>query len=168
MVASLIASGPLLAIAVAEDWYSFVDQTQRVSAAYTGLPEELGLTRMYSGRQRCTRAFVLCWTKNRVFVTAHSEVKKDEKENYKLIVIGLDRVRKTSLAARSASLETGPFADFKGRLHRSRHKTARMSTSSFRIWLISYDAAGKERGWLPLGPFNMFYGSGMPILVDEK
>jgi outer membrane protein assembly factor BamB len=35
--------------------------------------------------------------------------------------------------------------------------------------LISYDAAGKERWKLQLGPFNMFYGFGAsPILVDDK
>ena len=35
--------------------------------------------------------------------------------------------------------------------------------------LISYNAAGKERWQLPLGPFNMFYGFGAsPILVDDK
>jgi outer membrane protein assembly factor BamB len=35
--------------------------------------------------------------------------------------------------------------------------------------MISYDAAGKERWRLPLGPFNMFYGFGAsPILVDDK
>jgi outer membrane protein assembly factor BamB len=35
--------------------------------------------------------------------------------------------------------------------------------------MISYDAAGKERWKLPLGPFNMFYGFGAsPILVDDK
>jgi outer membrane protein assembly factor BamB len=35
--------------------------------------------------------------------------------------------------------------------------------------LVSYDANGKERWKLPLGPFNMFYGFGAsPILVDDK
>ena len=35
--------------------------------------------------------------------------------------------------------------------------------------MLSYDAAGKERWKLPLGPFNMFYGFGAsPILVDDK
>jgi len=35
--------------------------------------------------------------------------------------------------------------------------------------LLSYDASGKERWRLPLGPFNMFYGFGAsPILVDDK
>ena len=35
--------------------------------------------------------------------------------------------------------------------------------------LLSFDANGKERWKLPLGPFNMFYGFGAsPILVDDK
>jgi outer membrane protein assembly factor BamB len=35
--------------------------------------------------------------------------------------------------------------------------------------MLSYDAAGKERWKLPLGPFNMLYGFGAsPILVDDK
>nr|ART40514.1 L757 [uncultured bacterium] len=35
--------------------------------------------------------------------------------------------------------------------------------------MVSYDARGKERWRLPLGPFNMFYGFGAsPILVDDK
>jgi outer membrane protein assembly factor BamB len=35
--------------------------------------------------------------------------------------------------------------------------------------MLSYDANGKERWKLPLGPFNMFYGFGAsPILVDDK
>src|SRR5215813_2539966 len=35
--------------------------------------------------------------------------------------------------------------------------------------MLSFDANGKERWKLPLGPFNMFYGFGAsPILVDDK
>jgi outer membrane protein assembly factor BamB len=35
--------------------------------------------------------------------------------------------------------------------------------------MVSFDANGKERWKLPLGPFNMFYGFGAsPILVDDK
>lgn len=35
--------------------------------------------------------------------------------------------------------------------------------------MMSFDANGKERWKLPLGPFNMFYGFGAsPILVDDK
>ena len=92
VVASLIASGPLLTRAVAEDWPQFRGPNGSGVSASTGLPEEFGPNKNVVWKTALPPGHsspVL--TRNRIFVTAHSEIKKGEKENYKLLVICLDR-----------------------------------------------------------------------------
>ena len=110
-------------------------------------------------------------TKDRIFITAHSEIKNTDKNNYKLLVISLDRQTGKIIWQREVP-----------RTHSGRLQLVNGPASPTPVTdgtnvyvffqefgLVSYDASGKERWRLPLGPFNMFYGFGAsPILVDDK
>jgi len=106
-------------------------------------------------------------TRNRIFITAHS----NEKENHKLFVICLDRQSGKPLWQREVPRSQ------KGRLQLVNGPASPSPvTDGENVYvffqefgMISYDGSGKERWKLPLGPFNMFYGFGAsPILVDDK
>ncbi len=110
-------------------------------------------------------------TRERIFITAHSEIKNTDKNNYKLLVISLDRQTGKIIWQREVP-----------RTHSGRLQLVNGPASPTPVTdgtnvyvffqefgMISYDASGKERWRLPLGPFNMFYGFGAsPILVDDK
>ncbi len=94
-----------------------------------------------------------------------------EKEDYKLLVIALDRATGKVLWQREVPRTRV------GRLQNVNNPASPSPvTDGSNVYvffqefgLISYNAAGKERWRLPLGPFNMFYGFGAsPILVDDK
>ncbi len=94
-----------------------------------------------------------------------------EKENYKLLVIALDRPTGKIVWQREVP------RTISGRLQNVNNPAAPSPvTDGSNVYvffqefgMVSYDAAGKERWRLPLGPFNMFYGFGAsPILVDDK
>jgi outer membrane protein assembly factor BamB len=110
-------------------------------------------------------------TRDRIFVTAHTKADANNKDNYKLLVICLDRQTGKLLWQREVPRAHG------GRLQLVNGPASPSPvTDGSNVYvlfqefgLISYDAAGKERWKLPLGPFNMFYGFGAsPILVDDK
>jgi outer membrane protein assembly factor BamB len=103
---------------------------------------------------------------------AHSEQASPiEKENYKLLVIALDRSTGKLLWQREVPRSRV------GRLQNVNNPASPSPvTDGSNVYvffqefgLVSYDGTGKERWRLPLGPFNMFYGFGAsPILVDDK
>jgi outer membrane protein assembly factor BamB len=106
-------------------------------------------------------------TANRIFITAHT----NEKDTYKLLVIRLDRQTGKLLWQREVPRVHG------GRLQLVNGPASPSPvTDGSNVYvffqefgLVSYDAAGKQRWKLPLGPFNMFYGFGAsPIIVDDK
>lgn len=102
-------------------------------------------------------------TRDRIFVTAHD---KD-----KLFVISLDRQTGKILWQKEAPRsQAGRLQNVNGPASPSPVTDGTNVYVFFQDFgLISYDAAGKERWKLPLGPFNMFYGFGAsPILVDDK
>ncbi|HEY0762910.1 MAG TPA: PQQ-binding-like beta-propeller repeat protein [Pyrinomonadaceae bacterium] len=102
-------------------------------------------------------------TRDRIFVTAHD---KD-----KLFVISLDRQTGKILWQKEAPrAQTGRLQNVNGPASPSPVTDGTNVYVFFQDFgMISYDAAGKERWKLPLGPFNMFYGFGAsPILVDDK
>jgi outer membrane protein assembly factor BamB len=120
---------------------------------------------------------------NRIFVTAYLKVEQPAKknahaqdspipkENYKLLVIALDRQTGKILWQREVP------RTITGRLQNVNNPAAPSPvTDGANVYvffqefgLVSYTAAGKERWRRPLGPFNMFYGFGAsPILVDDK
>lgn len=94
-----------------------------------------------------------------------------DKNNYKLLVIALDRQTGKLLWQREVPRTIG------GRLQNVNGPASPSPvTDGSNVYaffqefgLVSYDAAGKQRWQHPLGPFNMFYGFGAsPILVDDK
>ena len=152
----------------AEDWTQFRGPNGTGVSSTTGLPVEFGPTKNVVWKTELPPGHsspVL--TRNRIFITAHTK----EKENYKLLVIALDRQTGKQLWQREVPRSRG------GRLQNVNGPASPSPvTDGSNVYvffqefgLVSYDAEGKERWQLPLGPFNMFYGFGAsPILVDDK
>jgi outer membrane protein assembly factor BamB len=187
-----VASTP----AAGEEWSQFRGPNGSGVSATTGLPEEFGPAKNVVWKTTLPPGHsspVL--TKDRIFVTAfeksnqqtansrqqgggvqqyaHSREQQSpiEKENYKLLVICLDRQTGKLLWQREVPRSRA------GRLQNVNNPASPSPvTDGSNVYvffqefgLISYDQAGKERWKLPLGPFNMFYGFGAsPILVDDK
>jgi outer membrane protein assembly factor BamB len=110
-------------------------------------------------------------TADRIFVTAHSEIKNSDKNNYQLLVLSLDRQTGKIIWQREVPrAHAGRLQLVNGPASPSPVTDGTNVYVFFQEFgLVSYDRAGKERWRLPLGPFNMFYGFGAsPILVDDK
>jgi outer membrane protein assembly factor BamB len=106
-------------------------------------------------------------TDRHIFLTAHTK----DKENYKLLVICLDRKSGRQLWQREVPrLQKGRLQNVNGPASPSPTTEGTNVYAFFQDFgMIAFDAEGKEKWRLPLGPFNMFYGFGAsPILVDEK
>ena len=159
-----------LSRAVAEDWSQFRGPNGTGVSASTGLPEEFGPNKNVIWKTPLPPGHsspVL--TRDRIFLTAHTKDK--EKENYKLLVICLDRQTGKLLWQREVPRSrTGRLQNVNGPASPSPVTDGSNVYVFFQEFgLVSYDGAGKERWRLPLGPFNMFYGFGAsPILVDDK
>ena len=156
----------------AEDWSQFRGPNGTGVSASTGLPQEFGPNKNVVWKTALPPGHsspVL--TKNRIFVTAHSEVKNKEKDNYKLLVICLDRANGKLLWQQEVPRSTvGRLQNVNGPASPSPVTDGSNVYVFFQEFgLISFDGTGKVRWRLPLGPFNMFYGFGAsPILVDDK
>ncbi len=174
--------------ASAEDWMQFRGPNGSGVSASTGLPAEFGPEKNVVWKTALPPGHsspVL--THDRVFVTAYSEQQTvsakqpggtaqantqiNGKDNYKLLVICLDRVTGKILWQREVP------RSLKGRLQNVNNPASPSPvTDGSNVYvffqdfgLVSYDSAGKERWRRPLGPFNIFYGFGAsPILVDDK
>ena len=124
-------------------------------------------------------------TRDRIFLTAYSKIPPAtarrrahavqaspiEKENYKLLTIALDRASGKIVWQREVPrARTGRLQNVNNPASPSPVTDGTNVYVFFQEFgMVSYDAAGKERWKLPLGPFNMFYGFGAsPILVDDK
>ncbi len=184
-----LSIGPLIALlpltrAVAEDWPQFRGPNGTGVSASTGLPEEFGPNKNVIWKTALPPGHsspVL--TRNRVFVTAyakenaHTQDSKGTtetahtKENYKLLVICLDRQTGKLVWQREVPRSgVGRLQNVNGPASPSPVTDGSNVYVFFQEFgLVSFDGAGKERWRLPLGPFNMFYGFGAsPILVDDK
>jgi outer membrane protein assembly factor BamB len=101
-------------------------------------------------------------TANRIFLTAH--------DGESLQVIGLDRKTGALLWKREVPRnQKGRLQNVNGPASPSTVTDGRNVYAFFQDFgLISFDADGKERWKMPLGPFQIFYGFGAsPILVDD-
>ena len=110
-------------------------------------------------------------TSTRIFVTAHTPLPKNDKGNYKLLVIGLDRKTGRVLWQREIPRQhAGRLQNVNGPASPSPVTDGENVYAFFQDFgLVSFAADGKERWKLPLGPFNMFFGFGAsPVLVDDK
>jgi outer membrane protein assembly factor BamB len=153
-----------IAVAAGEEWSQFRGPNGTGVSETKGLPSEFGpnknviwKTELPSGHS----SPVL--TRDRIFVTAHD---KD-----KLFVIALDRQTGKIVWQREVPrAQTGRLQNVNGPASPSPVTDGTNVYVFFQDFgMLSYDAAGKERWKLPLGPFNMFYGFGAsPILVDDK
>ena len=186
-VPSAIAGASL----IAEEWSQFRGPNGSGVSATTGLPVEFGPQKNVIWKTPLPAGHsspVL--TRDRIFVTAYSKQEKAngqrsaggeyahrrqespiEKENYKLLVIALDRQTGKILWQREVPRSRV------GRLQNVNNPASPSPvTDGSNVYvffqefgMISYNGDGKERWRLPLGPFNMFYGFGAsPILVDDK
>ena len=167
LIAALMTFGPLTK-ALAEDWSQFRGPNGSGVSATTGLPEEFGPEKNVVWKTSLPPGHsspVL--TKNRIFVTAHTA----EKENYKLLVMCLERQTGKLLWQREVPRSgVGRLQNVNGPASPSPVTDGSNVYVFFQEFgLVSYDGAGKERWRHPLGPFNMFYGFGAsPIIVDDK
>jgi outer membrane protein assembly factor BamB len=176
LAVSLLALGLFMVSAVAQkpagkvaaDWSQFRGPNGSGVSATTGLPVEFGPAKNVVWKTELPPGHsspVL--TRNRVFVTAHTK----ERENYKLLVICLDRGTGRILWQREAPRSrAGRLQNVNGAASPSPVTDGTNVYVFFQDFgMISYDGTGKERWRLPLGPFNMFYGFGASlILVDDK
>ncbi|MCU1264894.1 MAG: PQQ-like domain protein [Acidobacteria bacterium] len=163
-----VAGSRVSNVATAEEWSQFRGPNGSGVSATSGLPVNFGPKQNVMWKTELPPGHsspVL--TRDRIFITAHGK----EKENYKLLVICLDRPTGKILWQREVPRVHG------GRLQLVNGPASPSPvTDGSNVYvffqefgLVSYDGAGKERWRLPLGPFNMFYGFGAsPILVDDK
>lgn len=170
----------------ASEWSQFRGPNGTGVAETTGLPTEFGPTTNVIWKTALPPGHsspVLM--RDRIFVTAYSKVPAASakqnahavqdspitKENYKLLVIALDRASGKILWQREVPrTRTGRLQNVNNPASPSPVTDGTNVYVFFQEFgLVSFDAAGKERWKLPLGPFNMFYGFGAsPILVDDK
>jgi outer membrane protein assembly factor BamB len=148
----------------ADEWSQFRGPNGSGVSATKGLPTEFGpnknvvwKTELPSGHS----SPVL--TRDRIFVTAHT--------NDKLFVICLDRKTGKILWQKEVPRSrAGRLQNVNGPASPSPVTDGSNVYVFFQDFgMFSFDANGRERWKLPLGPFNMFYGFGAsPILVDDK
>ena len=165
--ATVMTSGSIVATA-AEDWAQFRGPNGAGVSATTGLPTEFGPEKNVIWKAPLPPGHsspVLA--RDRIFITAHGK----EKDSYKLLVICLDRQSGKLLWQREVPRkQAGRLQLVNGPASPSPVTDGENVYVFFQEFgMISYDANGKERWMLPLGPFNMFYGFGAsPILVDDR
>ena len=180
------AAKPTLLSSATTEWSQFRGPNGTGVAETTGLPIEFGPTKNVVWKTELPPGHsspVL--TRDRVFVTAYRKIPTAtakrrahtvqaspiEKENYKLLVIALDRASGKIVWQREVPrARTGRLQNVNNPASPSPVTDGTNVYIFFQEFgLISYDRAGKERWKLPLGPFSMFYGFGAsPILVDDK
>jgi outer membrane protein assembly factor BamB len=163
LVVAILLSSALTSFAN-DDWSQFRGPNGTGVSETKGLPTEFGPAKNVVWKTPLPPGHsspVL--THDRIFVTAHD---KD-----KLFVISLDRQTGKILWQKEAPrAQAGRLQNVNGPASPSPVTDGTNVYVFFQDFgMISYDAAGKERWKLPLGPFNMFYGFGAsPILVDDK
>jgi len=153
-----------LTLAASDEWSQFRGPNGTGVSETKGLPAEFGPNKNVVWKTPLPAGHsspVL--TRDRIFVTGHD---KD-----KLYVIGLDRQTGKILWQREVPrAHEGRLQNVNGPASPSPVTDGANVYVFFQDFgMLSYDANGKERWKLPLGPFNMFYGFGAsPILVDDK
>jgi outer membrane protein assembly factor BamB len=151
-----------------EEWSQFRGPNGSGVSTTSGLPTEFGPQKNVVWKTSLPAGHsspVL--THDRIFVTAHTS----EKDKYKLLVICLDRQTGKLLWQREVPRTlVGRLQNVNGPASPSPVTDGSNVYVFFQEFgVVSFDANGKERWKLPLGPFNMFYGFGAsPILVDDK
>jgi len=149
---------------VSDEWSQFRGPNGSGVSETKGLPAEFGPTKNVLWKTALLAGHsspVL--TRDRIFVTAHN--------SDKLFVICLDRATGKILWQKEVPRSrAGRLQNVNGPASPSPVTDGSNVYVFFQDFgMVSFDANGKERWKLPLGPFNMFYGFGAsPILVDDK
>lgn len=160
----LLLALTLAAFISGEEWSQFRGPNGSGVSATTGLPETFGPAKNVLWKTALPAGHsspVL--TRDRLFVTAH--------DSAKLFVICLDRASGKILWQKEVPrAHAGRLQNVNGPASPSPVTDGTNVYVFFQDFgMMSFDANGKERWRLPLGPFNMFYGFGAsPILVDDK
>ena len=147
-----------------EEWSQFRGPNGTGVSATTGLPDTFGPAKNVAWKTPLPAGHsspVL--TRDQIFVTAH--------DSSKLFVICLDRASGKILWQKEVPrAQSGRLQNVNGPASPSPVTDGTNVYVFFQDFgMLSFDANGKERWRLPLGPFNMFYGFGAsPILVDDK
>ncbi len=103
--------------------------------------------------------------------TAHTPIDAKNKADYQLFVIALDRKTGKELWRREIPrAHKGRLENVNGPASASPVTDGENVYAFFQDFgLIAFDAGGKEKWRMSLGPLNIFYGYGAsPILVDDK
>jgi outer membrane protein assembly factor BamB len=155
-----------------DDWSRFRGPNGTGLSTSTNLPNEFGADKNVAWKTALPpgqSSPVL--TRTRIFVTAHTPFKDKTKDSYQLFVIALGRETGKVLWQREVPrLHKGRLENVNGPASPSPVTDGTNVYAFFQEFgLIAFDADGKEKWRLPLGPFNMFYGFGAsPMLVDDK
>jgi outer membrane protein assembly factor BamB len=158
MVLLTLTGGP------ADEWSQFRGPNGSGVSATKGLPTEFGPNKNVVWKTELPPGHsspVLI--RDRIFVTAHT--------SDKLFVICLDRHTGKILWQKEVPRSrAGRLQNVNGPASPSPVTDGSNVYVFFQDFgMFSFDANGRERWKLPLGPFNMFYGFGAsPILVDDK
>lgn len=162
----------VVTITANDDWSRFRGPNGTGLSTSTNLPNEFGADKNVVWKTALPpgqSSPVL--TRTRIFVTAHTPFKDKTKDNYQLFVIALGRETGKVLWQREVPrLHKGRLENVNGPASPSPVTDGTNVYAFFQEFgLIAFDADGKEKWRLPLGPFNMFYGFGAsPMLVDDK
>lgn len=161
-----------------EDWSQFRGPNGTGVSTTSGLPTEFGPKQNVIWKTALPPGHSSpILTRDRIFITAHEEIgtakvtQPGKEKNYHLLVICIDRQNGKELWRREVPRSrSGRLQNVNGPASPSPVTDGKNVYAFFQEFgMVSYDAAGKERWRLPLGPFNMFYGFGAsPILVDDK
>ncbi|NOT59241.1 MAG: PQQ-binding-like beta-propeller repeat protein [Acidobacteria bacterium] len=154
------------------DWTRFRGPNGNGVSTATNLPIEFGPEKNVVWKAALPAGHASpVFTKDKIFVTAHTPTAKDKKDVYQLFVICLDRATGKQLWQREV-----PRVN-KGRLENvNGPASASPVTDGTNVYvffqdfgLLAYDLNGKEKWRLPLAPMNIYYGYGAsPMLVDDK
>jgi len=162
-IASLLALPP----AAQAQWAQFRGPNGTGVSASRNLPAEFGPEKAVRWKTAVPPGHsspVL--TRGRIFLTSHTP----EKDGYKLFVMGLDRRSGQLLWQREVPrAQKARLQNVNGPASPSPVTDGSNVYAFFQEFgMLAFDADGREKWRLPLGPFNMFYGFGAsPILVDN-
>src|SRR5262249_22173355 len=158
--------------ATTDDWSRFRGPNGSGVSDATNLPVEFGpqkgivwKTALPPGHSSPVLA------RTRIYITAHTPIDPKNKAVYQLFVIALDRKTGNELWRREIPrAHKGRMENVNGPASASPVTDGENVFAFFQDFgLIAFDADGKEKWRMPLGPFNMFYGYGAsPTLVDDK
>ena len=155
-----------------EDWSRFRGPNGTGLSTSTNLPNEFGADKHVLWKTPLPPGHsspVL--TRTRIFVTAHTPIKDKTKDNYQLLVIALGRETGKVLWQREVPrLHKGRLENVNGPASPSPVTDGANVYAFFQEFgLIAFDADGKEKWRLPLGPYSIYFGFGAsPTLVDDK